>query len=151
MSTTPAFADLHDLDKGAVLIHLWKVGREGGAYARENYPCRFLADEDLCALERDEANNLARFYGSHAHLVDTLGQEEADRLYDLALDIDKVLRGCPEDVSTPRRRAHTARVLAWLAAPDAMTGTPRRPFLLHAAKARFVDGEGESFGRFEVR
>lgn len=152
---SPRFEDLHDLDKGAVLLHAWKASQDGARYATEHYPCRFLADETLCALDSVEASRLARSFGSYSQLRDTLGRAQAEQLYDLALDIDRLLKTCPQDVSTPSRRAHTAGILAWLAAPDAMDGRrgldPRRPYLLHATGAVFVDGQGTTFGHFEIR
>jgi hypothetical protein len=46
---------MSDLDKGAALMHVWKRNREGGVYARENYPAEYIEHPDLIGLPRDAA------------------------------------------------------------------------------------------------
>ena len=87
--TLPTWGELSDLDKGAALLHLWKKDWEGDRYARREYPAKFLADERLRALNRDQANDYADSLGDYASLCEQLGQEEADRLYDLALEHER--------------------------------------------------------------
>lgn len=86
MSGGVEWEQLHDLDKGAVLLHLWKHEQEGGPYADEHYPARFLHDEQLKALDRAAANRVAhRFWVNHRDL----DRGEWGRLYDLALDAER--------------------------------------------------------------
>lgn len=81
----PSWDDMRDLDRGAALMHLWKAKREGGAYAREHYPCRYVVDPRLTALSVREACRHAGIVGPSYHEVcDRLGDVEVARLYDLA-------------------------------------------------------------------
>ena len=78
----PTWDEMSDLDKGAALLHLHKRDVEGGSYATENYPARYLDDPRLTALEgRDASPHAARFRREAEQLDDT----EYGRLYDLAL------------------------------------------------------------------
>ncbi len=82
MSDLPTWDQMSDLDKGAALLHLHKRDVEGGRYATENYPARYLDDPRLAALDRVEASrHTARFRREANELNDA----EYTRLYDLAL------------------------------------------------------------------
>ncbi|MFI7126023.1 hypothetical protein ACIBQ1_10035 [Nonomuraea sp. NPDC050153] len=84
----PAWDGLSDLDKGAALLHLVKVYEEGSAYAREHYPARYLDNPELKALDKAAACDHAAglFKNGIDDVYDKLGEDEIDRLYDLALD-----------------------------------------------------------------
>lgn len=51
----PCWEELPDVDKGACLLFLHKVGWEGEDYARENYAVEFFSHPALLALNADEA------------------------------------------------------------------------------------------------
>lgn len=78
----PAWAEMSDLDKGAALLHLHKRDYEGVSYAVENYPCRYLDDPRLTALDAKAASRHAAQFGGEA---EALTGEEYERLYDAAL------------------------------------------------------------------
>lgn len=82
-TTLPAWLNLSDVDKGAVLLHLHKREWEGAQYAIEEYPARFFDHPALTGLEPREACAFAVSMRSFANLLD---QTEHARLYDLALD-----------------------------------------------------------------
>lgn len=92
-STTTALLtwdQMSDLDKGAALLHIHKVAREGAVYAIENYPCKYLDAPELTALDRREASRHARqVAGTEKQARDLLGGDEFMRLYDLALDEER--------------------------------------------------------------
>lgn len=80
----PAWTEMSDLDKGAALLHDHKRDEEGANYAAEHYPCRYIEDPRLTALGRTEASNhAAEVVGFD--VLDRIGVEEYERLYDLAL------------------------------------------------------------------
>lgn len=81
----PTWDDLTDVDKGAALLHMWKRSWEGASYAVDEYPCRYFDHPALTALDTREASrHAAKMCGSHEQMVTKLGDEEHDRLYDLA-------------------------------------------------------------------
>lgn len=83
----PSWDQMSDLDKGAALMHVWKRNREGGVYARENYPAEYIEHPDLLVLPRDEAcRHAAAVCGRNDVVQDRLGIDEWERLYNLALD-----------------------------------------------------------------
>lgn len=82
-ATLPAWVDLSDVDKGAVLLHLRKREWEGAQYAIEEYPARFFDHPALTGLEPREA---CAFAVSMRSFTRPLSNEERARLYDLALD-----------------------------------------------------------------
>lgn len=85
----PGWDDLSDLDKGAALLHVWKRKWEGGPYAQENYPARYFDHPDLLALDRFYAcRHAVQAAGYHDEAWDRLGEQEHQRLYNLALDAD---------------------------------------------------------------
>lgn len=89
-SGLPDWDAMSDLDRGAALLHVWKRSREGGIYARENYPCRYLDDELLRSLdERVASRHAAVVAGSWDRVNDRVGSAEVARLYDLALDAER--------------------------------------------------------------
>jgi hypothetical protein len=81
----PAWDEMSDLDKGAALLHNHERDEEGVGYATEHYPCRYIDDPRLIALDRiDASNHAAEVCGSDA--FNRLGDDEYMRLYELALD-----------------------------------------------------------------
>ncbi len=82
----PTWADLTDLDKGNVLLHLHKREYEGGSYAEEHYPASFTDHPALVALDSAAACAFAKSMHSDAN---ALHHDEYGRLYDLALDADQ--------------------------------------------------------------
>ncbi|MEU4229402.1 hypothetical protein AB0F17_34340 [Nonomuraea sp. NPDC026600] len=93
-SPLPTWDDMPDADKGAALVHLAKMETEGRAYAREHYPARYLIDPALKALDKQAASDHAEslFTNGTDDAVDLLGENEVDRLYDLALDCERTHR-----------------------------------------------------------
>lgn len=87
--TLPAWAELSDVDKGNVLLHLHKRDYEGGEYAEEHYPAKFSDHPTLVGLEPLEACRFAKSMRSDA---DDLHYEEYGRLYDLALEVEEATR-----------------------------------------------------------
>lgn len=87
----PLWEDMSDLDRGCVLLFLWKVHWERSySYARENYPCRYLDDPRLAALgERDACRHASQVAGTYREIGARLGHDEFQRLYNLALDIER--------------------------------------------------------------
>lgn len=84
--TSPSWDAMSDLDRGAALLHIWKVQREGLTYALENYPCEYIDDEGLRALAREAAcQHAQQVCGSYDAIRDRLGDNEFERLYNLAL------------------------------------------------------------------
>jgi hypothetical protein len=78
---------MSDLDKGAALMHVWKRKREGGVYARENYPAEYIEHPDLIGLPRDAAcHHATAVAGRNDDAQERLGIDEWERLYNLALD-----------------------------------------------------------------
>lgn len=94
-SRLPQWDGLTDLDKGAALMHAWKVHWEASpAYARENYPVRYFDHPELLALDIAVQCRHARAVTSgHNRAFDALGHDERQRLYDLALREEEVRRG----------------------------------------------------------
>lgn len=84
-SALPTWDQMSDLDKGAALLHIHKVLREGVGYATEHYPCEYLHDPRLTSLDRAEASRHARQLATST-AVAQLSDDEFTRLYDLALD-----------------------------------------------------------------
>jgi hypothetical protein len=85
MATLPDWDDMSDLDKGAALMHIWKRDSEGGDYAIENYPVKYIEDPRLTALDREDAcAHAARFEDVSEELQEE-NSNEWSRLYDLAL------------------------------------------------------------------
>lgn len=78
----PTWDEMSDLDKGAALLHLHKRDYEGTSYAVENYPCRYLDDLRLLALDGQDASRHAAQFAAQA---EALEPDEHDRLYDAAL------------------------------------------------------------------
>lgn len=86
-SGLPTWDQMSDLDKGAALMHVWKRKREGGVYARDNYPAEYIEHPDLIALPRNAAcHHAVAVAGRNDDAQDRLGIDEWDRLYNLALD-----------------------------------------------------------------
>lgn len=79
----PGWAEMSDLDKGAVLLHLHKRDYEGDRYAVENYPARYFDDPRLTALDSKDASAHAAQFEDQA---ETLSPDEYERLYDAALN-----------------------------------------------------------------
>lgn len=79
----PGWAEMDELDRGAALMYLAKADREGGDYARSNYPCRYLVDPRLVALDPAAACAHADVFQDRAQEMDA---DEYVRLCDLALD-----------------------------------------------------------------
>lgn len=85
-SGLPSWDEMADLDKGAALMHVWKRKREGGMYARENYPCRYLDSALLRSLDvRDACRHAQAVTSGWDSIKAEIGDGELDRLYDLAL------------------------------------------------------------------
>jgi hypothetical protein len=85
----PTWGQMSDLDKGAALLHDHKVQEEGESYATENYPAEYFDHPALLALDPAAASKHAQCLFGDEDPFDTLGAEEFDRLYDLALDADR--------------------------------------------------------------
>ncbi|KPM55777.1 hypothetical protein ACG83_10920 [Frankia sp. R43] len=100
VSDLPAWDELHDLDKGAALLHVWKRRWEGAGYAREHYPARYLDDSRLVALPPELACRhaviVARYWD---FAVDRLGMDEVERLYYGALVEEDRRRGVVRQTS----------------------------------------------------
>jgi hypothetical protein len=81
----PTWSEMSDLDKGAAIKFGMACQSEGIAYATENYPCRFLDDPRLVALDKAEASRHAdEVLGYEDEMYDLLGEAEYNRLYGLA-------------------------------------------------------------------
>ncbi|MER7433152.1 hypothetical protein ABT341_00330 [Pseudonocardia alni] len=98
----PQWQDMTDLDRGAVLMFLWKVHWERSfAYARENYPCTYrdapalvaLTKRDACSHAAQVVKELTGEPGDRA-IARYLGEAEYKRLYDLALHTEWTERRC---------------------------------------------------------
>lgn len=77
---------MSDLDRGAVLLHLWKRQWEGPDYATAEYPCKYIEHPTLMSLTRGQACAHAVAVGvDDETMFDMLGEDEHTRLYDLAL------------------------------------------------------------------
>lgn len=87
----PGWDEMTDLDKGAALLHLHKRGWEGADYAVENYPARYFDHPVLVALPPEESSAHAASLAADSYDFEVPGlhPDEADRLYDLALDADR--------------------------------------------------------------
>ena len=81
MSDLPAWDEMSDLDKGAVVLHLRTREDEGGAYAVENYPCEYFEHPALIALDRIAACTRAVELRREVRALDL---DEWWRLYELA-------------------------------------------------------------------
>lgn len=89
-SGLPAWDDMTDLDRGVALMFVWKAKREGSGYARENYPARYVDHPVLTGLDVSEACRHARqVAGTWREAGERLGDDEKQRLYDLALNHDR--------------------------------------------------------------
>lgn len=87
----PTWDEMSDLDKGAALLHDHKRDTEGGEYATEHYPCRYIEDSRLTALdEEDASDHAAEVCGFD--VFERIGADEYHRLYDLALDYKPATR-----------------------------------------------------------
>ncbi len=87
----PTWDNMSDLDKGAALLHDHKRDYEGISYAVENYPARYWDDPRLTALTPTEASaHAAAVCGDD--VLDRIGIDEHDRLYDLTLDHERAQR-----------------------------------------------------------
>lgn len=85
LNPLPTWDEMSDLDKGAALLHDHKRDSEGADYAVENYPCRYLDDPSLTALDGEDASeHAAEVCGED--VFERLGGSEYERLYDLALN-----------------------------------------------------------------
>jgi hypothetical protein len=101
-SNLPSWDELTDIDKGCALMFVWKCHWERDfSYARENYPAIFRDHPALVDLPRNAACIYARAVcqagepyrrGETTHDVVSrrLGHDEHDRLYNLALDAERV-------------------------------------------------------------
>ena len=86
-SGLPSWDDMTDLDRGSALMFVWKVKREGSLYAREHYPVRYVDHPVLTALDVATACRHARqVVGTWREAGERLGDDEKQRLYDLALN-----------------------------------------------------------------
>lgn len=83
--------ELSDLDKGAALLHLHKISRDGRRYAVDHYPAQYFDHPELVVLDAEQASSHAYTLRGHTR---SLSDEEYDRLYDIALDAD-IARGDP--------------------------------------------------------
>ncbi|MFI1194173.1 hypothetical protein ACH4T9_13060 [Micromonospora sp. NPDC020750] len=84
----PTWEQMSDLDKGAALLHDHKRDYEGVEYAVENYPARYFTDPRLTALDSEDASEHAAAVCGE-DVVDRIGRDEHERLYDLALDHER--------------------------------------------------------------
>jgi hypothetical protein len=81
----PTWSEMSDLDKGAALLHDHKRESEGADYAVENYPCSYIEDPRLTALDGEDASeHAAEVCGDD--IFERLGGEEYHRLYELTLN-----------------------------------------------------------------
>lgn len=86
----PAWGEMSDRDKGAALMHVAKRNNEGDTDAVENYPCIYFDDPRLTRLTANTASSHAtRTVGDTDEIVETIGQDEYERLYDIAYDADR--------------------------------------------------------------
>ncbi len=85
----PSWDEMSDLDKGAALLHLHKRSWEGSEYAESDYPCRYSDHPALTRLSPLEASRHAASLGDSEHFYYLLGEEEHERLYNLALKEDR--------------------------------------------------------------
>ena len=89
-SGLPAWDALSDLDKGAALMHVWKRKREGAMYAREHYPVRYSDHPALPTLDdREACRHASVVAGTWDEAKERLGEHELDRLYGLALAVER--------------------------------------------------------------
>jgi hypothetical protein len=96
-ASLPSWQDMTDLDRGAALLHMWKREWEGESYAVAEYPCTYFDAPALVALgPLDACAHAAHVCGSYSQIFDQLGQTEHDRLYDLALEQER-LRAAPSE------------------------------------------------------
>jgi len=83
----PTWDEMADVDKGCALLHLHKRDWEGNSYAVREYPCEYLDDPRLTALTPQAAcRHAVTVGGSNDEAFQRLGQDEYERLYNLALD-----------------------------------------------------------------
>lgn len=82
----PTWDDMTDADRGAALMFAWKVQWERNyAYARENYPARYIDHPLLTALTESEAcRHASAVAGTWDEAKGRLGADAVQRLYDLA-------------------------------------------------------------------
>lgn len=88
----PTWKEMSDLDKGAALLHLSQIYAEGRSHAREHYPASYLDSPALKALSPDDAcDHAERLFGDTGieAAQDLLGDDELDRLCDLALEAEQ--------------------------------------------------------------
>ncbi len=89
-SGLPSWDQMSDLDRGAALMHVWKRKREGGPYAVENYPVRYIESQLLRGLDlREACRHASVVCGSYDEACDRLTGAEVGRLYDLALNHER--------------------------------------------------------------
>ncbi|ONH58363.1 hypothetical protein CcI49_23190 [Frankia sp. CcI49] len=106
VSDLPSWDELHDLDKGAALLHVWKRKWEGGGYAREHYPARYLVHPRLIGLTPELACRHAITVAAHWNsAVNQLGMDEVERLYFGALVEEDRRRGVVRQTSPAYRAA----------------------------------------------
>lgn len=80
---------MSDVDRGAVLLHLHKRGYEGSEYAIENYPCRYLQDPELVALNEEDACDHAAQFIDIAEELEIMDGDKWYYLYNLALEYER--------------------------------------------------------------
>lgn len=82
---------MSELDRGAALMFVWKVEWERSyRYARENYPARYVEDPLLVSLDDEDSCRHARIVtGGHREILAKLGNDEHQRLYNLALNAER--------------------------------------------------------------
>lgn len=97
----PAWDELSDVDKGRALMFVWKCKWEGSfGYAKEHYPATFrdhpmlgdLPVDVRCRYARDVSRAGIPFTAEMSTLDvarKRLGDDEFDRLYNLALDAER--------------------------------------------------------------
>jgi hypothetical protein len=92
-TTLPTWDDMSELDRGAALMHVWKRDWEGSAsYAVENYPCEYIEDETLIALDPIEAcRHAVAVADNWSKINDRIGEDEVERLYNRALSEGRVI------------------------------------------------------------
>ncbi|OLT30075.1 hypothetical protein BJF79_39690 [Actinomadura sp. CNU-125] len=91
----PGWDNLTDRDKGAALMHVWKCHWERDPfYARNHYPADYFDHPLLVDLDHKVASlHAVVVAGTWKQAMERLGEDEAQRLYDLALDADRAARG----------------------------------------------------------
>jgi hypothetical protein len=90
VNALPTWDKMSELDRGAVLLHLWKREREGASYAVSDYPAEFFNDPQLTALgPADACRHAVYVIGSYSRACDLLGDDEVAALYELALTADR--------------------------------------------------------------